>query len=274
MHKNTKLLPYQRREAYRRWRDGDPVTDLAKYYHVSRKTLYESFHKAKLGVFVNYSSKNLKYRTIEYGLKKLAKTEKKIGKILAKREHRLNRYVKKRPGEMVHTDSSFLPRISGEAITTPKEFLYVFIDDFSRTLFADILPDQTSYSAAIVLDEAIQMMPFEIECMYSDNGKEFKGAFKDLCTHYKIPQQFTRPYRPQTNGKAERVIKTLKSILQKHHFISREERRRILYAIVRHYNHIRPHQSLGGIAPFTYLKNYIDRTKEELKELRCVTNAC
>lgn len=274
MHKNTKLLPYQRREAYRRWRDGDPVTDLAKYYHVSRKTLYESFHKAKLGVFENYSSKNLRFRTIEYGLKKLAKTEKKIEKVIAKRQLRLNRYVKKHPGEMVHTDSSFLPRISGEAITTPREFLYVFIDDFSRTLFADILPDQTSYSAAIMLDEAIQMLPFPIECMYSDNGKEFKGAFKELCIHYKIPQQFTRPYRPQTNGKAERVIKTLKSILQKHHFISREERRRILYAIVRHYNHIRPHQSLGGIAPLKYLQNYIDRTKKELKELRSVTNAC
>lgn len=274
MHKNTRLLPYQRREAYRRWRDGDPATDLARYYRVSRKTLYEVFHKAKLGVFENYSSKNMRYRTIEFGLKKLRKTEKKVEKILMRREHRLNRYVKKYPGEMVHTDSSFLPRISGEAVTTPKEFLYVFIDDFSRTLFADILPDQTSYSAAIILDEAIQMMPFEIECMYSDNGKEFKGAFKQLCARYKIPQRFTRPYRPQTNGKAERVIKTIKDLLAKHHFISREERRRILYAIVRHYNHIRPHQSLGGIAPFQYLQNYIDQTREELRELKGVTNAC
>lgn len=274
MHKNTKLLPYQRREAFRRWRDGDKVTFLSKYYRVSRKTLYEVFHKAKLGVFENYSSKNLKYRTLEYGLKKLRKTEIKLEKKLAKREVRLNRYNKSHPGEMVHTDSSFLPRISGEAITTPKEFLYVFIDDFSRTLFADILPDQTSYSAAIVLDEAIQMLPFKIECMYSDNGKEFKGAFKALCKTYNIPQQFTRPYRPQTNGKAERVIKTIKSLLAKHHFISREERRRILYAIVRHYNHIRPHQSLGGISPFNYLKKYIDETKEEIRELKkSVTNA-
>ncbi len=274
MHKNTKLLPYQRREAFRRWRNGDQVTELAKYYRVSRKTLYEAFHKAKLGVFENYSSKNLRFRTIEFGLKKLLKTEKRLGKILAKRELRLNRYVKKRPGEMVHTDSSFLPRISGEAVTTPKEFLYIFIDDFSRTLFADIMPDQTSYSAAIVLDEAVQMMPFEIECMYSDNGKEFKGAFKQHCKKLGIPQQFTRPYRPQTNGKAERVIKTIKGLLAKHHFVSREERRRILYAIVRHYNHIRPHQSLGGISPFTCLKNYIDCTKEELRNLKkYVTNA-
>jgi transposase InsO family protein len=117
------------------------------------------------------------------------------------------------------------------------------------------------------------MMPFEIECMYSDNGKEFKGAFKDLCANYHIPQQFTRPYRPQTNGKAERVIKTLKGVLAKHRFVSREERRRILYAIVRHYNHIRPHQSLGNISPFQYLQHYIDRTKQELRELKGVTNA-
>jgi transposase InsO family protein len=275
MHKNTKLLPYQRREVFRRWRSGDSATELALYYRVSRKTLYEVFHKAKIGMFENYSSKNMRYRTLEFGLKKLMKTEIKLGKILAKREIRLNRYTKKYPGEMVHTDSSFLPRISGEAVTTPKEFLYVFIDDYSRTLFADILPDQTSYSAAIVLDEAIQMLPFKIECMYSDNGKEFKGAFKQLCATYNIPQQFTRPYRPQTNGKAERVIKTIKGLLQKHHFISREERRRILYAIVRHYNHLRPHQSLGGISPFKYLQKYIEETKAEIKELKkSVTNAC
>lgn len=270
MHKNTKLLPYQRREAYRRWREGDRVTDLAKYYRVSRKTLYEVFHKAKLEVFENYSSKNLRYRTIEYGLKKLRKVEKALEKKRIKREHRLNRYNKKHPGEMVHTDSSILPLIPGEAIITPKEYLYVFIDDCSRTLFADILPDQTSYSAAIILDEALEMLPFEVECIYSDNGKEFKGAFKELCKKYKIPQQFTRPYRPQTNGKAERVIKTIKGSLRKYHFSSREERRRILYAIVRHYNHLRPHQSLGGISPFQYLKRYIDETKAEIRELKKV----
>lgn len=274
MHKNTRLLPYQRREAYRRWREGDRTTDLAQYYHVTRKTLYEVFKKAKLGVFENYSSKNLRYRTIEYGLKKLAKTEAKLAKKLAKRELRANRYVKTRPGEMVHTDSSVLPRIAGEAITTPKEYLYVFVDDFSRTLFADILPDQTSYSAAIVLDEAIQMLPFDLGVVYSDNGKEFKGEFKRLCERREIPQQFTRPYRPQTNGKAERVIKTIKGLLRKHRFLSREERRRILYAIVRYYNHLRPHQSLGGIPPFQALERYIQETKQTLRELKkSVTNA-
>lgn len=274
MHKNTKLLPYQRREAYRRWCAGDRVTDLAKYYHVSRKTLYEVFKKAKLGVFENYSSKNLRYRTIEFGFKQLAKTEKKIAQKLAKRALRENRYVKHHPGEMVHTDSSVLPLIAGEAMTTPKEYLYVFIDDCSRTLFADILPDQTSYSAAIALDEALYMLPFPVERIYSDNGKEFKGAFKELCKNKNLPQQFTKPYRPQTNGKAERVIKTIKQLLRKHRFISREERRRILYAIVRHYNHLRPHQGLNGLTPFAFLEQYLAARREELAILnKSVTNA-
>lgn len=274
MHKNTKLLPYQRREVYRRWCQGDPVTDLARQYCVTRKTLYEGFKKAKLGIFGNYSSKNLRYRTLEFGLSRLEKVERAVAKKLGKRERRLNRYQKEYPGEMVHTDSSMLPLLRGEAMVTPREYMYVFVDDHCRWLFADILPDQTSWSAAICLDEALLMMPFTVDCMYSDNGKEFKGAFKALCKKNTIVQKFTQPYTPQTNGKAERVIKTIKTeLLKGHSHLSREERRRHLYAFVRHYNQVRPHQSLGNVSPMTYLEAYVAQTKTELKSLKSVTNA-
>jgi len=268
MHKNTRLLPYQRREAYRRWREGEQVVSLARHYDVSRQTLYEVFAKAKLGIFENYSSKNLRYRTLEYGLKTLARAERKLEKKLKKRERRLNRYQKEHPGEMVHVDSSQLPLLRGEAMITPREYLYVFVDDYSRFVFADILPDQTSWSAAICLDEALIMLPFPIKVMYSDNGKEFKGAFTQLCRTYSIKQQHTRAYRPQTNGKAERVIKTIKQeLLKGHSHLTREERRRHLYAFVRHYNQVRPHQSLGNISPIAYLENYIAKVKEEFKSV-------
>ena len=206
IHKNTRLLPYQRRETYRRWLQGESVTDMAKRYGVSRKTLYEVFKKAKLGIFANYSSKNMRYRTLEYGLKKLAKVEHAVRKKLKKRERRLNRYQKSYPGEMVHTDSSMLPLLRGEAMITPREYLYIFIDDYSRFLFADILPDQTSWSAAITLDEAIIMLPFDIEVMYSDNGKEFKGAFKELCIREGIKQQFTKPLKWKVWAAASREL--------------------------------------------------------------------
>lgn len=268
MHKNTKLLPYQRREVYKRWRDGEKATDLAKHFGVSRTCLYNVFRKAKLGIFINYSSKNLRYRTIEYGFKQLARTERKLEKKLRKRERRLNRYEKHYPGEMVHTDSSVLPLLRGEAFSTPREYLYVFIDDYSRYLFADILPDQTSYSSAIVLDEALMMFPFEIETVYSDNGKEFKKVFKELCIKNNIKQQFTRPYRPQTNGKAERIIKTIKQeLLRRHSHLSREERRRHLYAFVRYYNQVRCHQELGNISPIKRLEDFVTKNREYLKSV-------
>lgn len=271
MHQNTKLLPYQRRDAYRRWREGARATDLAKEYKVSRKTLYAVFKKAKIGVFTNYSSKNLRYRTLAYGLKRLARTEAKVAKKLGKRARRLNRYEKDYPGEMVHTDSSLLPLLRGEAITTPREYLYVFVDGHCRWLFADILPDQTSWSAAISLDEALMMFPFAIETVYSDNGKEFKGAFRALCYIHGIARKCTKPYTPKTNGKAERVIKTIKTeLLKGHSHLSREERRRHLYAFVRWYNQVRPHQSLGNVSPMTFLETHLRR---EHSRLKCVTNA-
>ena len=162
-----------------------------------------------------------------------------------------------------------LPLLRGEAAVTPREYLYVFIDDYSRFLFADILPDQTSWSAAIALDEAIIMMPFDIKVMYSDNGKEFKRAFKQLCMNNNIKQQFTKPYRPQTNGKAERVIKTIKQdLLKGQPHVTREERRRHLYAFVRHYNQVRPHQSLDNCSPISFLESYIAHTKLFLKSLK------
>lgn len=268
MHQNTKLLPYQRREVYRRWILGDSVTELARQYRVSRKTLYEVFKKAKLGIFANLSSKNLRYRTLEYGFKRLAVVEKAVAKKLGKRARRLNRYEKEYPGEMVHTDSSLLPLLLGEAVTTPREYLYVFVDGHCRWLFADILPDQTSFSAAIVLDEALQLFPFPMETVYSDNGKEFKGAFRALCLSEGIKRRCTKPYTPQTNGKAERVIKTIKlELLKGRSHTSREERRRHLYAFVRWYNQVRPHQSLGNLSPMKFLEAYLERTRADLNVL-------
>lgn len=272
MHKNTKLLPYQRREAYRRWLQGDSVTDLAHYYRVSRQTLYETFKKAKLGIFENYTSANKRYRTVEYGLKHLSKVEAQLAKKLAKRERRKNRYEKDYPGEMVHFDTKKLPVMRGESIMQPREWLHVAIDDHSRLLVADILPDKTAYSSAIHLEETIMAMPFPIECAYSDNGSEYKGKadhpFVMSCSAHGIDQKFTRPRTPRTNGKAERVIRTIMDECFRRSgrtFPSREHRRRYLYAFVRWYNQVRPHESLDGQPPITRLESYLARVKEEVE---------
>lgn len=266
MHKNTRLLPYQRREVYRRWLQGEKVTVLSKQFGVSRQTLYETFKKARLEVFANYSSMNERYRSVYYGLRTLSKTERILAKKIAKRERRLKRYEKAEPGELVHFDTKKLPRLSGEAAIQPREWLHVAVDDHSRWLSADIFPDKTSWASAIHLEETVRAMPFRIEATYSDNGSEYRGRpdhpFVATAHRHGIAQQFTRPRTPRTNGKAERVIKTLMAEwYRRKRFLSREERRRFLYAYVRYYNQARPHQSLNGQSPLERLEAYLARVK-------------
>lgn len=262
MHSNTKLLPYQRREIFRRWKQGDSVTELAAKYMVSRPTIYETLRKAKLGLFHNLSSINYRYRSVYYGLRRISKSEKIIAKKIAKREKRKRRYEKKYPGEMVHFDTKKLPLIPGEGANQPREHLHVAIDDYSRWVFADILPDKTSYSSAIHLEETILVMPFQIDKVYSDNGSEYRGTdhhpFVSLCKQLDIRQGFTKPRHPQTNGKAERMIKTLMTEWHKRrYFTSRDQRRKFLYAYVNWYNQVRPHQSLNNQSPLYRLEHYL-----------------
>jgi len=261
-----------RRELYRRWIEGDTIAELAVHYSISRATAYRTVKKARLDIFVNLPSINHRYRQIEYGLKKLSKVEKALAKKLARREHRLRRYEKATPGEMVHFDTKKLPVMYGEAITQPKEWLHVAIDDFSRLLVADILPDKTGYSSAIFLEETIHAIPFRMECAFSDNGSEYRGRadhpFVQGLRRHRIEQKFTKPRHPQTNGKAERVIKTIMTqcfARAGRGFPSRDHRRRFLYAFVNWYNTTRPHESLGGIPPLQRIEAYLARIKNDEK---------
>jgi transposase InsO family protein len=245
---------------------------LARHYRISRATAYRTVKRAKIDVFVNLPSVNHRYRQVRYGLRRLTKTEKAIAKKLARREHRLKRYEKDAPGELIHFDTKKLPVMYGESITMPREWLHVAVDDFSRFLVADILPDKTSYSSAIFLGETIHAMPFRLEKAYSDNGSEYRGRpdhpFVHGLARRGISQGFTKPHHPYTNGKAERVIRTImQECFRKHgcSFPSRERRRRFLYAFVNWYNTTRPHESLGGISPLQRIESFLARIKNDGK---------
>lgn len=266
MHNHTRLLPYQRREVYRRWLTGERITDLSRHFGVSRECLYRVFRKARLGVFENFTSKNQRYRTITYGLRTLSRTERRIAGKLARKAHRLRRYEKAEPGEQAHFDTKKLPLLPGESPTQPREHLHVAVDDFSRLLCADIFPDKTGFSSAIHLEETRRSFPFTIDETFSDNGPEYKGRadhpFVALCAAHGIAQRFTKPRHPQTNGKAERVIRTLMTEWhRKYFFTSRDQRRKFLYAYVRWYNQLRPHESLGGQSPLDRLEAFLARVR-------------
>lgn len=272
MHKNTKLLPQMRRELYRRWIEGDTIAELARHYRISRTTVYRTLKNARLDVFVNLPSVNHRYRQVQYGLQRLSRTEKILAKKLARREHRLKRYAKDAPGELIHFDTKKLPVMYGEAITQPREWLHVAVDDFSRFLVADILPDKTSFSSAIFLEEVLHTLPFPVEKVYSDNGSEYRGRpdhpFVAGLLRRGIRQGFTQPHHPYTNGKAERVIRTIMTECFRRHgsgFPSRDQRRRFLYAFVNWYNTTRPHESLGNLSPLQRIEAFLARVKNDTK---------
>jgi len=247
-------------EVYGRWKGGKSQRFLADEYHVDKKIISRIVVRGRMNDFSVHDSTNERYRTIEYGLKRLLKTEKK----LEKRAERLaiKRYEKAYPGEMVHADTKLLPRLKGETKDMPRERMYVAIDDFSRDLVADILPSKSQESSVVFGEIVNNRLPFDIQDWYTDRGTEWKGTkeheFVSWCLANDITQHFTKPRTPQTNGKAERVIRTLmEEWHRKNHFSSRDERRLSLYAYVDHFNHERVHGSISS-TPIERLTRYAE----------------
>ena len=263
MHKHTKVPPVLRREVYERWVSGESQRALADEYHVDKKIIGRIVVRGRLDDFSVHDSANRRYRTIEYGLKTLLKTETR----LTKRAERLaiRRYEKSYPGEMVHADTKLLPRLQGETKALKRERLYVAIDDHTRFLVCDIMPDKSQESSAVFGAVVNERLPFDIRDWYTDRGTEWKGttehAFVAWCRANDTTQHFTKPRTPKTNGKAERVIRTLmEEWHRKHRFVSRAERRRLLYAFVDHFNHTRVHGTLGA-TPIEKLTRYAESEK-------------
>ena len=257
IHKNTRLTPHHRqavRPAYTQ--NKESVTSPARRYMVSRQTICRVLKAARGRLPVPQNSTNIRFKQAYYGMRRLAKVERSIQEKLKKQA---KRYNKSYPGEMVHVDTKRLPLLKGRKATDKRDYLFVAIDDFSRGLYAAILPDKTAKSAAGFLEEqVVKPCPYLIECICSDNGSEHKGtanhAFGVACFENGINQKFTRPARPQTNGKAERVIRTIMGMWHdKQQSDNPEHRQKELCRFVNFYNTVKPHGSLKGDTPFKVL---------------------
>jgi transposase InsO family protein len=243
---------------YNHYIHGQSIRSLAESYHVDKVVIQRIVERGRRQDFSVHDSTNERYRTVEYGLKRLAKTEVKVQTRLARIKPRYERSV---PGELVHADTKRLPFLAGESKARPREVLFVAIDDMSRWLVADILPDRTAESAAVFGRMVYERVPFPIEDWYSDNGTEWKGtdhhAFVGFLRSQGSGQKFTKVKHPWTNGKAERVIRTLmEEWYVKERFSSRAERRSSLYRFVDRYNHERTHLSLNNQTPTQRLSAY------------------
>jgi transposase-like protein len=260
IHKWTKLTPVKRREiADKYFKEGVRVATLARDYQTSRNTIYNVINRARLNDFSIHKSVNKRYRCLQYGLKRLAKIEVKLEKKL---KNQAMRYNKSYPGEMIHSDNTQLPKIVGDTKLNKPETLYVAIDDFSRELYATIMPDKSQFSSASFLKQVLEECPYSIEQWYTDNGTEYKGnpdlhEFMKLCRKNNIKQSYTKVQTPRTNGKAERVIRTLLEMWHnKTKFKNRMHRQQELIRFVNYYNTVKPHKGIDSLTPLEKLIQY------------------
>jgi len=181
----------------------------------------------------------------------------------------VQRYEHAAPGELLHIDIKKLGRIErpGHRVTGNQrdsvagagwEFLFVAIDDHARIGFTDMHPDERATSAVQFLRNAVAYfgsLGVRIQRVLTDNGSAFRSrAFRHACRGLGIAQRFTRAYRPQTNGKAERFIQSaLREWAYGFTYQNSQQRGAALDHWIHHYNWHRPHQGIGGLAPMSRL---------------------
>jgi len=260
IHKRARLTPVQRQEIFKKYYQSNTrISDLCRQYSVSRPTVYKILERGRQKDFSLHNSTNKRFRCLEYGLKRLSKIEAELERKL---KQKAKRYNKSYPGEMMHADMTTLPLLKGESPFEKPERLFIAIDDFSRELYAAVLPDKTQYSAARFLEQVVNECPYTIEVWYTDNGREFVGnpethAFMKLASAYGIKQGFTKVRTPRTNGKAERVIRTIMETWHdKTRFKSKVHRKQELIRFVNYYNTVKPHKGINNMTPMEKLISY------------------
>jgi transposase InsO family protein/transposase len=196
------------------------------------------------------------------------------------------RYERERPGELIHIDVKKLGRIQrgpGHRITGPArrlrsstrtdpagvrrltagwECVHIAIDDCTRLAYAEVLTDEKGTTAVGFLKRAIEFYGrhgIAVQRVMTDNGSPYLSALHAIaCRRLKIKHLRTRPYRPQTNGKAERFIRTLLGgWAYGAIYRNSTERTAALDGWLWHYNHLRKHSALGHHPPITRVTNLL-----------------
>lgn len=181
----------------------------------------------------------------------------------------VQRYERQQPGELLHVDVKKLGRIvrvghrihgdrSRRVVGAGWEYVHVAVDDASRVAYAEILGDERGETSSGFLRRAVAWfarLGVRIERVLTDNGSGYRSRrHAHQCARLKLRHLRTRPYRPCTNGKVERLIQTLlREWAYALPYPNSSKRARALKPWLTYYNRQRPHASLGQLPPFSRL---------------------
>lgn len=291
MHYTTRFAAEQIRSALQaEYAAGASPTELAKKYNVSRTTVYRWIDREDNA---SRSSRPLRQPrrlplTVEQRIL-AARAERKVGPDLLSfelgipsstiykvlRRNKVNRLVPEsklppvryeapHPGALLHIDVKKLASLGLTANLRQrrrwhgKDCLHVAIDDQPRVGYWEVLPDELAETCAGFLERATRWyatIGVTIERVITDCHATYRSQrWEDTCRLLEIRKLRTRPHRPQTNGKCERLIRTISdAVLRDRVYDCREARTAALANFQPHYNARRRHMALGGLTPFQRL---------------------
>jgi transposase InsO family protein len=216
--------------------------------------------QARIARSTNVSASTVSRVLARVGLSRLADLEP---------SEALVRYEHDRPGDLLHIDTKKLGRIErmGHRITGDRrdntdgagwEYLFVAVDDHARIGFTQMKTNEQRSCAIAFLRASVRyfrQLGVTVRRVITDNGSAFRSKrFALACRRLHVTHKFTRPYRPQTNGKAERFIQSaLREWAYGIPYQHSSERTAMLSRWIHHYNWHRPHQGIAGAAPMSRL---------------------
>lgn len=187
------------------------------------------------------------------------------------------RYEHPAPGDLLHLDVKKLGRVPdgggkrfapgfAETHSGPRtsrslglDYIHVAVDDHSRYAYVEALPDERAGTTTAFLERALadfRRHGVQVRGVLTDNGKNYTSRqLRALAQAHGVVLKLTRPYRPQTNGKAERFIQILQAEwAYARPYRSNAERLAALPRCLYRYNHRRPHGGIGGAVPASRLQ--------------------
>ncbi len=217
---------------------------------------------ARIGARLGVPASTVHKILVRSGLNRLSWIDRPTGRVI-------RRYERPEPGDLVHLDVKKVGKVPpgggwrahgrGNAAARgtrrrPRvgySYLHVAIDDHSRLAYVEALDDETADTLCGFFERAriwFRSVGVAIDEIITDNGANFRSKkFAAQLARQAIAHTFCRPYRPQTNGKAERFNRTLADeFLYAYKFRSEPDRRRRLQTWVHHYNLHRHHTAIGG----------------------------
>jgi transposase InsO family protein len=248
-HRSPRRLPAEREQAILAWRQTHRVGP------------------HRIGWALGEARSTVSAVLARHQLPRLAELDRPSGQVV--------RYQRQRPGELLHVDIKTQGRIPdggghrllGRAggrrdrrVKSGYDYLHVAIDDRTRLAYVEALTDQQGQTAAAFTARALAWfvaLGVQVERVLTDNAWCYRSqAFQRVLADAGAGHRRTRPYRPQTNGKAERFNRTLASEWSYGQlYTSNQAPLAALPGWLHHYNCHRPHTALDGRSPMQLLNN-------------------